>query len=54
MNREELKHCGFVLSDEINQPSKYFTIKIHELKGNNNNEIMINIVDNSHFLKYKD
>ena len=54
IDKKELKNIGFVIISEYNLPEKYFTIKIHEKVGENENEIMINIVDNSHFIQYND
>ena len=54
IDKKELKNIGFVFAPEYEMPDKYFSIKINQLIGQNNNEIMINIVDNSHFISYND
>ena len=38
----------FMFAAEYNKPDHYFHIKLNQLEGENNNEIMISIIDASY------
>ena len=46
-DKRQLKNKTFVFAEEYCQEERFFSIKINQLVGENENEVMISIVDNS-------
>ena len=48
LERLILKNTVFIYAPQYIRPDKFFTVKIHELVGENVNQVMISIIDRSH------
>ena len=44
-DRPKLKDMVFIIISELGQNQKYFKVKINQIIGDNNDEIMISVID---------
>ena len=44
----KLKNTTFIFISKYEHKDQYFQIKVNKLRGENKNEVMISIIDNSH------